>query len=156
MNYFLSPTLDFAHECKEGNWIFSTWQRHQGSPGEGCILKFGRYFSLVGIAKSYFLSPPLDFSHEFKEGSWIFSTWQRHRGSPGEGYTLKFGRYFSSVGIAMSYFLSLPLDFYHEFKEGSWIFSTWPPLLLLVVEIQWGAEKIALGNAHQGKIAPKF
>ena len=66
---FLSPTLDFTHECKEGNWIFSTRQRHRGSPGEGCTLKFGCYFSLVGISMRYFLSPTLDFSHECKEGS---------------------------------------------------------------------------------------
>ena len=74
MSYFLCPTLDFSDKCKEESWIFSTGQRHQGSPGEGCTLKFGHYFSLVGIAKSYFLSPPLDFYHECKEGSWIFST----------------------------------------------------------------------------------
>ena len=57
---------------RRGVRFFSTLQRHQGSSGEGCTLKFGRYFSLVGIAMSYFLSPTLDFSHECKEGSLIF------------------------------------------------------------------------------------
>ena len=70
MRYFFSPPLDFYYECKEGRWIFSTVQRHRGSPGEGCTLKFGCYFSLVGIAMSYLLSPTLDFSHECKEGRW--------------------------------------------------------------------------------------
>ena len=75
--------------------------------GNGGIVKFVRYFSLVGIAKNCFLSSPL-----------------RHRGSRGEGCTLKYGRYFSLVGIAMSFLLSPTLDFYHEIKEGRWIFST--------------------------------
>ena len=100
---------------------FSTRQRHRGSTGEGCTLKFGRYFSLVGIAKNFLLSSPLYLYHEFKEGSWIFSTCERHRGSPGEGCTLNFGCYFSSVGIAMSYFLCPTLDFSHKCKVESWI-----------------------------------
>ena len=41
-------------------------QQGRGAP------KFGRYFSLVGIAKSYFFSPPLDFYYESKEGRLIF------------------------------------------------------------------------------------
>ena len=98
--------MDFFH-------LTATWGLNRG----GVHPKFGRYFSLVGIAKSYFFSPPLDFYHECKEESWIFSTGQRHRGSPGEGFTLKFGRYFSLVGTAKRYFLSPPLDFYHECKE---------------------------------------
>ena len=90
----------------------------------GATLKFGGYFSLVGIAKNFLLSSPLYLYHECKEGSWIFSTCERHRGSPGEGCTHKFGHFFSLVGIAMSYLLSPTLDFSHECKEGRWIFST--------------------------------
>ena len=129
MCYFLSPHIGFLPtSVRRGVGFFppdSDMGDHQGSGG---TVKFGRYFSFVGIAMCYFLYPTLDFSNWCKEESWIFSTWQRHRGSPGEGCTLKFGCYFSLLGIAKSYFLSPPLGFYHECQEGVGLFhltATW-------------------------------
>ena len=69
---FFMPTLDFSDKCKEESWIFSTGQRHRGSPGEGCTLKFGRYFSLAGIAKSYFSAPHWIFTTSVRRGGGFF------------------------------------------------------------------------------------
>ena len=59
---------------RRGGGFFPPHSDIGAQQGRGATLKFGRYFSLVGIAKNYFLSPPLDFYHECKEGRWIFST----------------------------------------------------------------------------------
>ena len=67
MSYFLCPTLDFSHECKEETWIISTGQRHGGSPGEGFTLKFGRFFPWWALPRAIFSVPHC-------RGSGFFST----------------------------------------------------------------------------------
>ena len=70
--FFQPPHWIFTTSVRRGGGFFPPDSDIGAQQERGATLKFGRYFSLVGIVKNFLLSSPLYLYHEFKEGSWIF------------------------------------------------------------------------------------